>query len=386
MKSLPTLLSRRMALAIAVAPLVSLAALAALPPYPVLQGPRINPGRNVTTILHVDDGNMLLAGQMFDSKAGTTWGWLAKTDGAGKLLWDKELGKKARNAYFMSAAAGGNGAILVGVANDSTGTSARPSGWIVAMTDEGRVVWDRALDFGQGTSARFIERTVDGTFLVAGKAGVSGVRGKTWVAHVDADGHVAPEYSLAVPDRFDLSAFTTTADGGFLVTGNYFIGPGKGSDGWIGRFDATGKPQWSRKLGIEELNAVVKEAADGSIVVAANAYRDEPVQLVRLSQAGEILQAPVKTGLCGLPTLWRTRNGQLRMAGLACPGKYGSASTVGLIADLAHLDRIKKIDAIPGGTVLLLAPLPERDAIVAQGLGPRQADQFNNVIATLPVP
>ena len=386
MKILSTCLLRRVALAIASAPIVALAASPTLPPYPVMQGPKINLFRNVNTALPFDDGKLLLAGQMFDKKAGTRWGWLARTDGTGKLLWDKELGKKAQNAYFMSAAASGNGAVLVGTANESAGSSTRPSGWIVSMANDGRVLWDRALDFGQRTSARFIERTVDGTFLVAGEASIASMHGKTWVVRVDTDGHVAPEHSLVVPDQFDLSAFTTTTDGGFLVTGNYFIGPEKGSDGWIGRFSADGKPQWSRKLGIEELNTVVKEAADGTIAIAANAYRDEPVQLVRLSKAGEILQAPVKTGLCGLPTLWRARNGQLRVAGLACPGKYGIASTVGLIADLAHPERIKKIDAIPGGTVLLLAPLPDRDAIVAQGLGPRQSDQFNNVIATLPVP
>ncbi len=377
---------RQIMLAVLAAPLVALAAPdddPGLPPYPVLRYDDSDLSRGIDAAVALDGGSVLFAGRIFDASGPASWGWTLKADGGGRRIWEKELGKKARNASFAAASAAGSGALLVGTVNEEVGALGHSSAWIVSMAADGRVQWDKSLSFGQLTQAHAVAPTLNGAFLVAGTVRRPARDDQAWVARVDPTGQVALQKTLDTPKDFVFDAFAGMDDGSFLLAGHVFPDSGVEMRGWIARFGADGKPQWSHTLAARESGvAALEVAADGSIALAIG-RRDQPLQLMRLNAAGETLQAPVKIGLCKVPALWRQRNGQLRLAGVTCASGKGQAA-VGLIADLAHPERLQAIEAIAGAEVTQLVPLPERDAIGV--LGKREdGDKTSSVFVSRPL-
>ena len=379
---------RRIALALLVLPLAAPGAAQddpGLPPYPVLRHSESDLSRGIDATVALDGGGVLFAGRMFDAAGPASWGWTLKADGAGRRIWEKELGKKAQNASFVAASAAGAGAMLVGSVNEEVGALGQAYAWIVSMAADGRVQWDKSLSFGQLTRAADIAPTLNGAFLVAGTVRRPARDDQAWIVRIDGSGQVALQKTLETPKEFVFGSLAAFDDGGFLIAGHVFAGSGKDMRGWIGRFHADGKPQWSHTLAIKGSSiAALKAEADGSIALALDTGQDRPLHLMRLNPAGETLQAPLKTGLCALPTLWRQRDGQLRLAGVECAAGKGAAP-VGLIADLAHPERLQAIEAIPGGEVTQLVPLPGTNAIGV--LGKRQSgDKTGSVFVTRPLP
>ena len=379
---------RRIALALLALPLAAPAAAQddpGLPPYPVLRHSESDLSRGIDAAVALDGGSVLFAGRIFDASGPASWGWTLKADGGGRRIWEKELGKKAQNASFVAASAAGSGAMLVGSVNEETGALGQAYAWIVSMAADGRVQWDKSLSFGQLTRAADIAPTLNGAFLVAGTVRRPARDDQAWIVRIDGNGQVALQKTLDTPKEFVFGSLAALDDGGFLVAGHVFAGAAKEMRGWIGRFNADGKPQWSHTLAIKGSSvAALKVAADSSIALALDTRQDRPLQLMRLNAAGETLQAPLKTGLCGVPTMWRQRNGQLRLAGVECAAGKG-AVPVGLIADLAHPERLQAIEAIPGGEVTQLLPLPGDKAIGV--LGQRQGgDKTGSVFVIRPLP
>lgn len=379
---------RQVTLALLAAPLLTLAAPdddPGLPPYPVLRYSESDLSRGIDAAVALDGGSVLFAGRIFDASGPASWGWTLKADGGGRRIWEKELGKKAQNASFAAASTAGSGALLVGTVNEEVGALGHSSAWIVSMAADGRVQWDKSLSFGQLTRAHAVAPTLNGAFLVAGTVRRPARDDQAWIARVDATGQVALQKTLDTPKDFVFDAFASMDDGSFLLAGHVFPDSGAEMRGWIARFGADGKPQWSHTLAARESSvAALEVAADGSIVLALGGTREQPFQLMRLNAAGETLQAPVKTGLCKVPTLWRQRNGQLRFAGVGCASGKGQAP-LGLIADLAHAERLQAIEAIPGAEVTQLVPLPGDGTIGV--LGKRKSgDKTGSVFLTRPLP
>jgi hypothetical protein len=396
MTTISTLFKRTLSTGLALAlPLLALAAPdddPGLPPYPVIGYSETDIARNINTAIWLGDGSVLLGGGMFDASGPTSWGWMLKADGSGKRIWEKELGKKAKSAHLAAASAmvgntTGDGALLVGTVNEITemGGFVHASAWIVAVTADGRVQWDKSFTFGALTRAHYVEPTQNGSFLVLGSVREPGKNDRAWIVRIDGTGRVGLQKNLDVPKDFAPTAFTVMSDGSFLVGGKVIMPPKEDIRGWIGRFGADGKPQWSHTLALKGAQVdAAKVAADGAIVLALTTGQDKPVNMMRLNAAGETLQAPVKTGLCKLPALWRNRNGDLQLAGVNCAAGKVPAS-LGLVADLAHPERLQQLEALPGGEVMLLAPQPERNVLGVLGER-RSGNKTSSVFVTRALP
>jgi hypothetical protein len=102
-----------------------------------------------------DRQSFLVVGSIFDGTGPSLWGWAVKIDEGGNVLWEKELGEKARDADFYQAVPIRNGVtILVGNINSaSSGSMEKSSAWLVALDDSGRVVWDKSFQLERVTRA-----------------------------------------------------------------------------------------------------------------------------------------------------------------------------------------------------------------------------------------
>ena len=339
-------------------------------------------------------GGVFVAGQIFDDTGPGSWGWIARIDADGSRLWEKELGKKAQSAYFSAGMPFGEGNVLLaGTVNQGNASYEPASAWLLALTGDGRMLWDKALDFGSRTHALAITtvRGKDDVYLVMGSVRDGDRDGKhrdrAWVVRIDAAGRQSLKKVLDSPDTFIPKTIATLADGSFIVAGRAFVGPEQTMQGWIGRFTGDGKPQWSRTLDIKEsdIAAAGVDPADDSIVLAVGEGREGPVRLLRLDGAGKTLKDGGLVALCGQPALWHTQEGRLQLGGTSCPGAGKETEGIVVVPDLAHPDRVQRLAAPPGTTVRHLAGLPGNAEIGVLGER-RNGDAGAAVFTTRPMP
>lgn len=341
-------------------------------------------------------GGVFVAGQIFDVMGPASWGWIARIDADGSRLWEKELGKKAQNAHFDAGMAFGEGnVLLVGTVNAGNASYAPASAWIVALTGDGRMLWDKALDFGSRTHALAITTVPgkDDAYLVMGSVrdGDRGPDGqykdRAWVVRIDGAGRQSLKKVLESPDTLVPAAIATLADGAFVVAGRVFVGPEQIMRGWIGRFGADGKPQWSRTLDSagSAIAAAEVDPEDNSIVLAVSEGQQRPVRLLRLDGTGRTLKDGGLVALCDQPALWTTQEGRLQLGGTSCPGAAREAEGIVVIPDLAHPNQAQRLAAPPGTTIRHLAGLPGNSEIGL--LGERRNDDYGAaVFTTRPMP
>jgi hypothetical protein len=341
-------------------------------------------------------GGVFVAGQIFDDTGPGSWGWIARIDADGSRLWEKELGKKAQSAYFSAGMPFGEGNVLLaGTVNQGNASTAPASAWLLALTGDGRMLWDKALDFGSRTHALAITTVPgkDDAYLVMGSVrdGDRGPGGqykdRAWVVRIDAAGRQSLKKVLESPDTLAPEAIATLADGAFIVAGRVFVGPEQTMRGWIGRFSADGRPQWSRTLDIAGSNvaAAAVDPADDNIVLAVAEGQERPVRLLRLDGAGKMLKDGGRVALCGQPALWTTQEGRLQLGGTSCPGTGKEAEGIIVVPDLAHPNHAQRLAALPGTKVRHLAGLPGNSEIGVLGER-RNGDAGAAVFATRPMP
>lgn len=346
-------------------------------------------------VVPLELGGELVAGEIFDETGPSSWGWVAKVDAEGSLLWEKELGKKARDASFTAGISTEQGNVLLaGTVNAGAASYAPASAWLLALTADGHTLWDKAFNFGSRTHALAITSVpkTDDDYLVMGSVRSGDRDGehtdRAWVVRIDGAGHESLKKVLDSPDTLIPATLYAMADGSFVVAGKVFVGPEQAMRGWIGRFGADGRPQWSRTLDLKDSNIAAAEIDPGvedSIVMAVNEGRDDAVRVMRLDGAGKALKDAGRLALCGEPALWPTQEGQLQLGGLPCPGAGRAADGIVVIPDVAHPDRVQRIAALPDTKIRHLVGLPGNAEIGL--LGERRDNDYGAaVFTTRPMP
>lgn len=317
------------------------------------------------TVVPLALNGVFVAGSVFDDAGPSSWGWVAKVDSEGHRVWEKDFGKKARSAYFSAGMlTEKENVLLAGTVNQGNANDDPASGWLLALTPDGRVLWEQAPDFGQQTHALVILPAKEDSYLVMGSVRDRDRKDRAWVLEVDGAGRQSLHKLLDSPDSFIPDALARLEDGSFLVAGKVFVDPQQTMRGWIGRFGAGGKPQWSRTLDLEQSNvAAAGVASDGNIVMAVDGGRDGAVRLLRMDASGKTLGKPGVVALCGKPTLWWTQEGQMQLGGLPCPSDGLAAASIVVIPDLEHPERVQRIAAAPGTRITGIVGRPEESEI-----------------------
>ena len=307
------------------------------------------------TAVPLGRGGVLLAGDIFNEMGPSSWGWIARVDADGRRLWEKELGKKAQSASFSAGIEifGGN-VLLAGTVNAGYASHDPASAWLLALTADGRTLWDRALDFGSQTHALAIAAVpkAKDTYLIMGSVRDGDRDGvhtdRAWVVRLDGTGHESMRKIMESPDTLAPEAIAVLADGSFVVAGRVFAGPDQTMQGWIGRFAADGTPTWSRTLDARDSRiAAVKVESSDSIVMVVNEGRDSPMRLMRVDAAGKTMKDGGRVALYGKPALWETRQGRLQLGGLPCPSAGKAADGIVIVPDLDHPDRVQRLGGLP---------------------------------------
>ncbi len=128
--------------------------------------------------------------------------WVVKLNASGGIEWQQALGGTSEDYGRSICQTSDDGYVLTGLVNskngDVTGNHGSSDLWVVKLTPEGDLVWQKAFGGTNAERGHSIEQTTDGGFIIAGDAwsnngDVSGVQGKTdfWIIKL------APESSAS---------------------------------------------------------------------------------------------------------------------------------------------------------------------------------------------
>ncbi len=225
------------------------------------------------SIQETKDGGYIVAGQTDSFGNGSSRNpdmWIIKLDKMGNIEWDKTFGKleKGDGAYSVQQTVD-EGYIVAGTT--SSYGKGYPSIWIIKLEPNGDSLWTKIYEGAIVSSARSIQQTTDGGYIVVGE-------GEENILKLDSNGN--KEWGKHFGWRFH--SVEQTTDGGYIVAGDSIYKQLEWDRIYslsIIKLDANGNKEWSNPLGDDFLGSAhsIQQTADGGYIVAGDSvdFRSE---------------------------------------------------------------------------------------------------------------
>jgi len=119
--------------------------------------------------------------------AGRFDGWAFKLDQSGELLWEKTFGGTKKDRFDCVTVLSDGSLVISG---DGTPEDREQlDAWIIKLSAEGELIWERHYGGEGRDEARFIDALSDGGFAVAGLTTSKGAGDEdAWILRLDAEG------------------------------------------------------------------------------------------------------------------------------------------------------------------------------------------------------
>ncbi|MCC7377167.1 MAG: chitobiase/beta-hexosaminidase C-terminal domain-containing protein [Verrucomicrobiales bacterium] len=237
------------------------------------------------------DGGMILTGNSASPantiKSEPGYGgldyWVVRLDATGQKVWDRTLGGTADDDLWALVPSRDGGFVLAGHSfsgadgNKTTPGAGGSDAWIVKLSANGDVAWQRSLG-GSGDQYLYgIDATTEGGYILAGTSAQPNA--KFWMIKISHDGTREWERTFGGNGDDVATSVQQTSDGGFVLAG---IGGSQGGTGdrtspshgqadyWLIKTDAEGNKVWDRSYGGTELDWAysVRQTREGGYVLA----------------------------------------------------------------------------------------------------------------------
>lgn len=215
----------------------------------------------VNSVQQTFDGGYIIAGTTVSTDGDITvsYGnndfWVVKLDSSGNMQWQQTLGNIGDNIGYYAQQTFDGGYIAVGTSfNPSNLESGLPDYWVIKLSNNGTIQWDKYFGGSFHDNAITIRQTPEGEYIVAGwtasnNGQITNYHGNLdyWIIKLDSSGNLKWEKTLGGSDFEYLTAVELTADNGYIVSGS--TGSTSGDvTGHHGLIDA-----WVVKLSPEQL-------------------------------------------------------------------------------------------------------------------------------------
>ncbi len=182
-------------------------------------------------------------------------------------VWNKTF-KRSVNESARSVQETSDGGFIIAVSSESFDKNKKDV-WLIKTYSDGIIEWDNHFVGGGNDSVRSVQETSDGGFIIAASY-IGGIGGSdAWLIKTDSAGE--KEWN----DTFGGSGISAasaqeTSDGGFIIAG--FTSPYDGgeSDAWLIKTDSAGDEQWHQPLEGGDYPYSVQETSDGGFIIAVS--------------------------------------------------------------------------------------------------------------------
>jgi len=245
------------------------------------------------SIQQTSDGGYIVAGSTWSFGAGNYDIWVLKLDANGTVVWQKTYGGSDWDRAYSIQQTSDGGYIVAG---ETYSFGAGNNFWVIKLDANGTVVWQKTYGGSWNESAKSIQQTSDGGYIVAGWTRSFGVGWDDfWVLKLDANGDVVWQKIYGGPGYDYANSIQQTSDGGYIVAGEtYSFGAG-GYDFWVLKLNANGDVVWQKTYGgsYDDYAKSIQQTSDGGYIVAG--YTDSfgvgwtDIWVLKLNANGDVV-------------------------------------------------------------------------------------------------
>ncbi len=196
--------------------------------------------------------------------------WAIKLSENGDLQWSKYFGGSFTDAPFGVVETEDQNFIIAGSSDSADVDISNNNGsydfWVLKITSEGSLLWERSFGGSEIDEARAITSTNDGNFIIVGDTrsadkDVSNNHGAAdvWIIKMNTDGNLIWEKTIG-GSSFDVArSVTKTQDNGFIISGSSrslddgFTNQGQ-NDALLLKIDSEGTLIWKQTIGGTEID------------------------------------------------------------------------------------------------------------------------------------
>jgi len=257
------------------------------------------------SLLQTSDGGYVIAGYTASFGAGKADVYLVKLDADGNLQWTKTIGGPGEEVGFSLIQTSDSGYAITGVTK-SFGAG-KADVYVVKLDANGNLQWTKTIGGPADEIGFSLIQTSDGGYASTGPTYSFGAgRADVYVVKLDANGNLQWAKTIGGPESDWGFSLIQTSDSGYAITGATTSSGAGGTDLYVIKLDANGKPQWTKTIGAKNeklINSSIIQTSDGSYVIAGTTRSfgagGRDVCVVKLDKNGDACCAVSQTSRVG---------------------------------------------------------------------------------------
>jgi hypothetical protein len=197
--------------------------------------------------------------------------WVIKLNASGVKQWSNYYGGSFTDTAYDAIQTEDDGYIIIGSSDsddvDITNNLGSYDFWILKISANGTLVWEKSFGGSEIDEAHAISQATDGNYLIVGDTrsndlDISQNNGAAdlWIIKITPEGTLLWEKTLG-GSSFDVGrSISKTQDNGFLISGssrstNGSLTSNKGqNDAWIVKINSSGNLEWQKTIGGSEVD------------------------------------------------------------------------------------------------------------------------------------
>lgn len=200
---------------------------------------------------------------------------LIKTDYVGTVQWEKTF-VATDNQLASSIRKTMDGGYIISGQTEQVETGIDM--YLLKVDADGNKLWSASFGGAGYDSARGVEQTADGGYIILGTTDSFGA-GEDDFYLVKTDGNGVEQWSRTIGGALSDYAYSIekTADGGYILSGTtYSMGRGP-SDMYVVKLDSTGTTQWEKTYGgsYYDFGATAIQTSDGGYIIVGSSYSSD---------------------------------------------------------------------------------------------------------------
>lgn len=226
--------------------------------------------------------------------------WIVKLTSNGVKEWSRSYGDSSYDRGLFIQQTSDSGYIVAGESFSSEGevaghhgTADFPDYWIIKLSNQGNIEWQRSLGGSREDCANDVRQTTDGGYIMVGysqsiNGDVNGHFGNEftadmWVVKLTGNGSIEWDRSLGGTGIDGANSVCETSDGGYIIAGSTASFDGNVSfnhgsyDSWLVKLSSSGILEWEKSFGGSYAEAAnsIQQTTDGGFIVAGYSYSND---------------------------------------------------------------------------------------------------------------
>jgi len=197
------------------------------------------------------DGGYVAAGWTNSAGAGDEDAFVVKVDEQGDVVWTRTFGGAELDRAYSIHTVSTGGYIVAGRTRSDEFTHRYEAAYMVRISAEGDLLWEKAFGLRRANGARHVEHTQDGGFIISGWTSNQrhSNQARVYLVKTDADGEIEWQKQFQKKSRRQAQEIQQTSDGGYVLAGLSRPRRDLPLSGYMMKLDASGNTQWQRVIG-----------------------------------------------------------------------------------------------------------------------------------------